>query len=164
MKIRRKQPQQPASNGWHAGILVAIDDLGIRATPWGPQAKISMRFLLDEKDAAGQNIRVSKMYNPTATSGSAFYMAVEAITGKPPVFDSHDDLETNELCGTPCQVQTQQRVTSKGTFANVTGLRPAAPGQPAIAIPLAAPTVHKPNGRQHPATRDTGTEFSFPAE
>jgi hypothetical protein len=135
VKIRRKQ-SQAASNGWHSAVCADVVDVGTKQTRFGPKEKVKVVHLIDERDEAGQPIRVNSFYNVSIHETSNFFKVVRAHTGSDPKVDAHGDFDTTGLIGLGCQIKTEQRISNKGTFANIVDMRPLAPSEPRVAIPL----------------------------
>src|SRR5579859_1926505 len=86
MKIKRTGPSQQASDGWHNSVCADVVELGIKETQYGPKQKLKIVHLIDERDAAGQPIRVDDFYNVSIHDSSKLSKAARTITGDEPKF------------------------------------------------------------------------------
>lgn len=136
MKIKQKGPSQQASDGSHNAVCADVVDVGVKPTKFGPRQKLKIVYLIDERDQAGQPIRVDDFYNASIHEKSDLYGTVKTLTGTDPKLDAAGEFDTDSIIGRLCQIKTAQRVTSKGVFANVVDITPPPAGAPRVAIPL----------------------------
>jgi hypothetical protein len=136
MKIKHKGPSQQASNGTHNAVCADVVDVGVKPTKFGPKPKLKIVYLIEERDQVGQPIRVDDYYNASIHEKAKLYGTVKTLTGTYPKVDAAGEFDTDSMIGRQCQIKTAQRVTSKGTFANITDITPPPKGAPRVAIPL----------------------------
>jgi len=165
MKIKPKMYAQ-ASDGWHVGVLADIEYLGIRKSQFGDQEKARLVFLLNERDPAGEPIQITDLATVSIHQDAKFSEYVLTLTGERP--DPNVEFETEPLIGRACRLESKQKLTPKGTYANITNRAALKPGDQAPAIPLnfvraENRTKAKPNGRfktTKPATNIHGVHVS----
>jgi hypothetical protein len=135
MRIKQKGPSQQASDGWHNAVCADVVDVGTKQTKFGPKQKLKVVLVIDERDQAGQPIRVDDFYNVSIHEKSKLYGTARTLTGTDP--DAAGEFDTDSMIGRQCQIKTARHTTSKGVaFANVTDITPPPAGAPRVAIPL----------------------------
>jgi hypothetical protein len=154
MKLSRKNPQ--ASNGVHLAVLCDVEDMGIQNTVYGDKHNLRLTFLVDEKDAHGECFRVTDICTASVHSDSKLCAYARSLLG----CDPGDDLETEDLLGCCCRLETELKANIKGkVYARVIGSAPLRPDERGPAIPLtfqraknrpaptAAPSAQRPEAR-----------------
>ena len=107
MKLSRKSPQP--SNGSHLAVLADIEDKGIQSTFFGEKHTLHLTFLLDEKDPHGELFRVTDICTASAHADAKLSKYARALLGNDP-----GDLETEDLVGRCCRLETEQKANAKG--------------------------------------------------
>ena len=131
MKLSRKQPQP--SNGSHLAVLADIEDMGIQNTGFGEKPTLRLTLLVDEKDPRGELFRVTDICTASAHPDAKLSEYARALLGG----DPGDDLETEDLIGRCCGLETQQKANAKGkVYARVISIAPLRMDECGLAIPL----------------------------
>ena len=131
MKLTRKHPQP--SNGSHLAVLADIEDMGIQNTSFGDKPTLRLTFLVDEKDPHGELFRVTDFCTASAHDKAKLSRYARALLGN----DPGDDLETEDLIGRCCGLETEQKANTKGkVYPRIISCRPLRTDECGPAIPL----------------------------
>jgi hypothetical protein len=92
-----------------------------------------LTFLLDEKDPHGELFRVTDLCTASADAAAKLSEYAGALLGS----DPGDDLETEDLIGHCCGLETEQKANAKGkVYARIVSVRPLRADECGPAIPL----------------------------
>ena len=131
MKLSRKHPQP--SNGWHCAVLADIEDLGMQDSAFGEKHTLRLTFLVDEKDPNGELFRITDLCSASPHVESKLTKYARVLLGG----DPGDDLETEDLLGRCCRLETEVKANIKGkAYARIIASAPLQPGESGPAIPL----------------------------
>jgi len=136
MKIKAKKQFQLPTDGWHLAVIADAVDVGIKETKFGLRPKLRTVSFLDEKDTTGRAIELWSYYTCSVFQTSKFAELVRITTGDNPKLDTNGDFDTDGLRGRQYWIKTERRITAKGTFANITALKPSQSSDQRLAIPL----------------------------
>src|SRR5580765_7222749 len=150
MKLSRNKHLQ-ASNGLHLAVLADVEDMGIQNSVYGQKHNLRLVFLVDEKDTQGEPLRVTDICTASSHPDSKLTKYARALLAG----DPGDDLETEDLLGRCCWLETELKPNTKGKpYAHVVNSTPLRGDEPGLAIPL---TFQRAENRP-PRTTKSGTQ------
>lgn len=122
----------PAPEGLWNAVCVDVIDMGLQDTPWGPKAKVSIRWQIEELNPdTGKRFVVSNRYGLSLHERATLRRHLESWRGKPLGQDDLKKFDLERLIGVPCQLQVVHHLASSGqTYANVQSIVPPGKGMP----------------------------------
>jgi hypothetical protein len=136
MKIKARSTN-PAPDDSYVWGITDVTDTGIKTSKWGPRPTLRVTGTLNKADPlTGQPFRISKIFNVSVDPRSGFHAFVKLVTGNEPKLDRMGEFDCDSLIGLQCEIETRQRITSKGTFANIIAIRPLSNNTMRVPIPI----------------------------
>jgi hypothetical protein len=132
-----KRNFEPAPEGLHRAVCVDVVDLGVQPTDWGEKHKVSIRWLIEEKDMSGKQYMVSSRYTLSLDKKANLRKVLETWRGRKFTAEELAGFDLEKLIGANCQLQVSHSDPSEdGTvYANVQAVVPAVQGLPYLDVP-----------------------------
>ena len=119
----------PAPEGLHLAVCVDVVDLGQQETPWGGRHKVLLVWEIAAHMEDGRPYIVRKRYTSSLHEKSNLNHDLKAWRGRPFTPDELAGFDIEKVLGVSCQVLIQHAVKEGMTYANVTAVMKAGPGQ-----------------------------------
>ena len=114
-RTRLYQESVVLPEGWHTGVF---RDIVEGESTYGP----NLRFVADVSLEDGSSVEVSTITTDLISAGSRGGKLVEGLLGRKP--GPGESIDFDKFVGIPVDVKVEPRVTDKGTFNNLSEVRP----------------------------------------
>ena len=132
MIFKKTGNYEMAEEGSHLGVLVDIEDLGEKMTPWGLKRQVRFKWLLERKGKDGRELSVIATFNNSLNENSSLVETITSMTGARP----SDEFDGESLIGTNNRLTLKHKTKKDGNiFPKIVAILRPAKTDPVLRVP-----------------------------